>query len=237
MNKTHLKQQIQNGVLEKIRDGKVHMRPRIYFVARFALTILIAVFALVISAFVISFVFFSVHESGEQFLLGFGSKGILTFLLLFPWMSLLLDLVTLFVLEWLLQGFRFAYRISLLTIFLGIFACSTVLGILVNLTPFHGVLLNQADQGALPIIGEMYESIRDSHASQGIFRGSIRSMQGNKIVLVHDDYDHDGDDGVHTIILPSNYPPLKVGDRVYVFGAPIDGVIQARGIQKLSTEQ
>ena len=237
MNKTHLELQIQNGVLEKIRAGQVHMRPRIYFVARLMLTLLVAILALVISALVVSFVFFSVHESGEQFLLGFGSRGILTFLLLFPWASLLLDIVTLLVLEWLLQSFKFGYRISLLAVFLGIFACSTILGILVTLTPLHSVLLNQADQGVLPVIGEMYESIRDSHADRGIFRGSIRSIQGNKIVLVHDDRDHDSDDGMQTIILPANYPPLNVGDRVYVFGSPSGGVIQAQGIKKLSPEQ
>ena len=237
MNKTHLELQIQNGVLEKIRAGQVRMRPRAYFIARLTLTVLVAVLALVISTFVISFVFFSLHESGERFLLGFGNKGILTFLLLFPWASLLLDIVVLFVLEWLLQSFKFGYRISLLMIFLGIFACSTILGILVTLTPLHGALLNQADQGLLPVLGEMYESIRDSHADRGIFRGSIRSIQGNKIVLVHDDRDHDSDDGIQTIILPSKYPSLKVGDRVYVFGSLSGGVIQAQGIKKLSPEQ
>lgn len=237
MNKTHLELQIQNGVLEKIREGRVRMRPRAFFVARLTITILVATLVLVISALVISFIFFSLHESGEQFLLGFGSNGIITFLLLFPWATLLLDIVALFVLEWLLQSFKFGYRVSLLSIFLGIFVCSTVLGFLVILTPLHRTLLNQADQGALPLIGEMYESIRDSHSDKGVFRGSIRSIQDNKIVLVHDDSDRDEDDGTRTIILPSQYPALNVGDRVYVFGTPVGEVIQARGIQKLSPEQ
>ena len=94
--------------------------------------------------------------------------------------------------------------------------------------------MDRADKDNLPFIGEMYESIRDSHVDQGVFKGTIRSMQGNKIVITHDDKDQDSDDGIRTIIVPSNSPPLQIGDRVYVFGDSLNGVIETRGIEKLS---
>jgi len=235
MNDNNIEQNIQNKVLEKIRGHKVAMRPKIYFVSRLILTILFTFLALIVSVFVISFVFFSIHESGEQFLLGFGNNGITTFLSLFPWQFFLLDISILLVLEWLLQGFKLAYRISFLVVFLAIFVTSTFLGLLVNFTPIHGILLDQADKGILPVVGEIYESIHDSHADKGIFRGTIMSINNNEIVLRHDDKDQDADDGTWTIVLPSNYPPLMVGDQVYVFAYPPSstGVITARGIQKL----
>jgi hypothetical protein len=237
MNKDNLEQNIQKNVLEKIRRGRVHIRPKAYFIARLGFTIFITLLALIISAFVVSFVAFTVHESGEQFLLGFGWQGVLTFFLLFPWVSLLLDIAILFFLEWLLQGFKLGYRISLLTIFIGIFACSSVFGIVISFTPLHQVLLDKADKGTLPIIGEIYESVRDSHTGQGVFKGTITSMQGNKIVIFHDDKDHDEDDGTRTVVLPQSYPPLHVGDRVYVFGSFSNGEITARGVNMLSPNQ
>ena len=53
------------------------MRPRIYFLARVALLVLLAIGALALAMFILSFAFFSIHESGEQFLLGFGQHGLL----------------------------------------------------------------------------------------------------------------------------------------------------------------
>jgi hypothetical protein len=114
--------------------------------------------ALLISISVVSFVFFSIHESGEQFLLGFGKKGIITFLSLFPWSALVLDVLLLLFLQWILQGFRFGHRFSLLSLFLGVFLFSSVLGGAVALTPFHAMLLEQADHGELPVVGEFHDA-------------------------------------------------------------------------------
>jgi len=238
MNDKIIEQNIQLKVLEKLKSGNVRMRPKLYFIFRLLIISLVVFIALGVSAFVMSFAFFSVHESGEQFLLGFGVRGIITFLLLFPWLSILLDISIFFLLEWLLRRFRFAYRVSLLSVFVGILTLSIILGITVNLTPLHGILLNQAENGGLPVIGKLYESIRDSHSDKGVFRGTISLIQGSTIMIIHNDKDHDDDDGTHIVILPSGgHPALQVGDRVYVYGISANGAIEARGIQKLAPEQ
>src|ERR1035437_5212484 len=108
---------IENNVLEKIRQGDIRMRPRIYFVARIVAVIFVAIFALVVSVFVLSFAFFSVHESGELFLLGFGSRGLLTFFSLFPWFTLIVAVGLLFLFELLSRLFIFNYRQPILKIF------------------------------------------------------------------------------------------------------------------------
>jgi hypothetical protein len=237
MNEKNLEKKIQHSVLEKIRGGKIRVHSRAHFIVHLTITIFLTLLALILSALVISFVFFSVHESGEQFLLGFGGSGILTFLLLFPWGFLLLDIIILLLLEWFLQSFKLVYRVSLLTVFLGVFVLSAFLGLIINLTPLHVTLLQEADKGVLPIIDEIYESIRDSHQDKGVFRGTITSVLENEITITHDDNDHDADDGTWNVILPPNYPSLKIGDRVYVFGLATSSVIQARGIKILSTGQ
>ena len=54
---------INNEVLERIKSGKAHMHPRAYFVAQIIVTVAVAVLALALSAFVLSFIIFSIHES------------------------------------------------------------------------------------------------------------------------------------------------------------------------------
>ncbi len=220
-------------MLQKVRSGAVRARSQSYFVFRLAITILVALVALAVSVFVVSFILFSIHESGEQFLLGFGSRGILTFLSLFPWTLLALDVLILTLLEWLLQGWKIGYRVSLLSVFLAIFIASSLLGLAANFTPLHGSLLRMADRGELPIIGDTYESIHNSHSESGIFRGIVSAVQPDRITIRHDDKDSDKDEGTHIVILPPGSPAFEVGERVYVFGSMSDpSVIEAHGVGK-----
>jgi len=240
MNESGLEQKIRDTVLARIESGKAHMHPRAYFAARIVLTGAVVILALALSAFVLSFAVFSIHESGEQFLLGFGTKGIVTFLQLFPWLSLVADVALLFLLEWLLQSFKFGYRVSLLSIFIAMFLTSTVLALLINLTPAHMLLLDRADRGQLPVIGELYEGVRDSHQDQGVFRGTVVSSAGPTSTIMHNDGDHDTDDGIHEVITASSTDvdaPIKPGDRIYIFGTESGSEIHAEGIRHLSDDQ
>lgn len=233
MNKDNLEKNIQDTVMTKVRSGNVRVHSRAFFIARLVGTLVVAALAFVLSIFVVSFIFFSIHESGEQFLLGYGTAGVLTFLELFPWASLVLDIALLILLEWLLQGFKLGYRFSLLVIFIGIFGGSVLLGFLITLTPLHMILLGLADRGDLPLVGGVYESVHDSHAGHGVFNGVITSESGNQIVIVHQDKDHDGDDGVWNVTLPQGASSFQVGEQVYVFGELLNGVVVARGVQLL----
>lgn len=234
-----LQQRIRKNVIERIERGEVSMRSRAYFVVRVALAAAVALLVLVLSAYILSFVVFSIHESGEQFLLGFGARGILVFLALFPWLTLAVDIALIFFLEWLLQSFKFGYRSSLLALFGVAATFSVVVAALIGLTPAHGYLLKMADRGDLPIVGRLYRSIRDSHEDRGVFRGTITGIQGDRITIAHDDHDHDADDGTRIVILPEDYSTTTfgVGERVYVFGTPGSTTIQAYGVNRLSSDQ
>ena len=228
--------EIKAQVLEKIRTGEASMRPRIYFVARMAGLLTLSLVAFLLSVFVLSFAFFSIHESGEQFLLGFGGRGLLVFAALFPWWSLVVTLALLFLLEYVLRYFKFGYRISVLALFLGALVVIVIAGIVIALTPLHSVLLDSADQGALPILGPLYEEIHDSHQPQGVFRGVVSSLGENQFTLAHDDKDKDTDDGTSTVAVPAGFDvgALRVGEHVYVVGNVVQGVVQAYGIQEFS---
>ena len=226
---------LKTKVLEKIKSGGVHRRPRIYFVAQVALIAMLLVIALILSVFVMSFVIFSVCESGEQFLLGFGRQGIATFFLLFPWAPLLLDVFLLTAIEFLSRRFKFGYRVSVARLAATIFAFALFGSIVLDLTPLHSMLLGRADRDELPVVGEWYESIHASHRDQGVFRGVVTSINGNEFVIVCRDGDRDGDDGTWTVAAPPGFAmaSIRAGDVVYVAGNLMQGVVQAYGVQKL----
>jgi uncharacterized membrane protein len=226
---------IKTKVLEKISHGDVHRRSKAYFVAQIVLIVALLAVAFALSVFVLSFVIFSVRESGEQFLLGFGRQGIVTFFILFPWVALVLDTLLLVAIEWLSRSFKFGYRIPIARALLGVLALALLGGIIVDLTPLHGMLLSRADDNELPVVGEWYESIHESHKDQGVFRGVVTAAQGNGFTMTHDDGDHDADDGTWSVIVPAGFDvtAIAVGDGVYVAGNVVQGVVQAYGVQKL----
>src|ERR1035437_124356 len=232
MNKSS--EDIKNIVLKKIRQGNIHMRPRIYFIIQIILVIAVALVALIASTFVISFTFFSIHESGELFLLGFGIRGLFTFLSLFPRFTLLVTIILIFILEWLLRHFKFNYRVPILNMFLITLLTTLIIGLLVVATPIHTSLLDKADKGELPIIGELYENIHIPHENNGEFRGVIISIATSTITITHNDRDSDTDDGVRTVLVPQGFDVsrLHMGDRIYVAGSIASSTITAYGLSK-----
>lgn len=229
---------IKNTVLEKIRKGEVSMRPRAVFTARVIATAALALLTLLVSVFVLSFVIFSVHESGEQFLLGFGTRGIAVFASLFPWIPLLVAVVLLFALEALLRTFSFGYRVPLLRIFLWIILAAAAGTLLVGFTSVHSYLLDRANHDELPVLGPLYEQVHDAHAKHGFYRGTVAAFTADGFIIIHNDIDNDADEGQWTIVPPPSFATstLSVGERVYVAGRFTNGVVHAYGIQVLPSQ-
>lgn len=224
---------IKNKVLEKIKKGDIHIRPKIYFVVQVVLVISVGILAIIASAFVLSFAFFSIYQSGELFLLGFGLRGLMTFLGLFPWLILILAGLLVFIFEWLMRHFKFNYRLPILyTSIIAVFLIS-ILGLLISISPFHNNLLNQADRKELPFLGNLYENIRKPNEVKGEFKGVVVSISTSTLNITHDDLDNDTDDGTRTVNIPKGYDvqKLHIGDKVYVAGDESSDKINAYGLE------
>ena len=223
---------IQKSVLEKIRTGAVSMHSRVFFILRAVLVGIIALLVLAGALFVFSFSIFSVHASGVQFLLEFGERGLVTFVTLFPWTSLFLFAAFLVALEFLVRRYTSAYRFSLLRIFLWILVVGVTGGMLVGFTPLHTFLLSESDNDQLPILGAFYEQLHDSHIAQGVYRGDIISLSGSTFVIAHNATDRDSDEGSWVIAPPAGFDltTLSVGEKVYVAGQLMHGVVYAYGV-------
>lgn len=229
---------IQQKVLERIRAGEISMRPKLYFVARVVALALVALLALALAVFVLSFLFFSITESGEQFLLGFGRHGLMAFITLFPWGPFLIALALIVLLDVVVRYFKFGYRVSMLEIFLIALTVVVAAGVAINFTPLHRLLLESADRGELPLVGPLYEGLHAPHQDQGVYRGIISSIQSDQFVIVHDDGDRDTDDGTSTVTVPPGFDTsaLYVGERVYVGGKSVLDTVSAYGIQEFAPD-
>ena len=226
---------IQKSVLDKIRAGGVPMRSRSYFILRTVLVGLAGAVLLAGAFFALSFVFFSVHESGVRFLLEFGEQGLTAFITLFPWTSLLISLALLVILELLMRQFTPAYRFSLLRIFLWVLVIGVAGGTLLGFTPLHPLLLSAADNDQLPILGPLYEQVHDSHIDRGVYRGNVVSVAESYFIISHNDTDRDSDEGVWNVVPPEGFDlgTLSVGNKVYVAGRLQHGVVYAYGVRVL----
>ncbi|MBU6214533.1 hypothetical protein KGM48_01690 [Patescibacteria group bacterium] len=224
---------IQKKVLDKIRAGSVGMRSHAYFVARASLIGITAGLVLIFSLFVLSYVFFSIRESGTHLLLTFGAHGVATFAALFPWAFFILCLLLLFFLGEMIRRHTSAYRLSLIRLFGGILSGSIALSALIMLTPLHSSFLSAADHDRLPFLKSWYDQIHRSHTDRGIYRGTVVTVATSSFTIAHNETDPDSDEGTWTVEPPTNFNirALAVGEKVYVAGTAAAGTIRAFGIR------
>ncbi len=233
MNETHSQfNTLRDKILKKIESGEVRMTSKTYFMLRVALLIAVLFLIIAISSFVVSYILFAIHVSGKLLLLGFGLQGILVFLSTFPWGFLLIDIILLFVLEWLLRYFRFCYGRPLLYLALGIFSVTSIAGAGIYATSIHDSLFMQARDKKLPVIGGMYSGLQKTSHENGLFRGVVVEIEGNTIVMK--DFDHDTPENALFLVTvsPDMANVIQIGDVVFVAGTINKDKITAFGLKK-----
>ena len=226
---------IKSQVLQKIQEGKVHMKPKAYFMLNLILLIVVIILAMAISIFLVSYTLFNLYESGHLFLLGFGFKGLYQFLFDFPWLIMAGDALLIVFLDFLLKRFSFGYHKPIVFLFLGTFFIITLVGGVLDFTSFHQKLMYRAEDKNLPIFGSFYQNIRSSRKETGIFRGSVASIATSSFTMIHKEYDAGLDDPL-TIIAPAGVDLsmiMQIGDQVIVAGNIVNGEIEAYGIMDL----
>lgn len=226
--------ELEKKVLDTIRSGKIGMRSRTYFILR---TLLIGVGAasiLLLSLFVLSFIFFSLRESGIHFLLEFGSPGLALFFGLFPWPLLALSASLILATEVILRHTTTAYRFSAVRLFGSMLAGVAALGFLLLVTPLHPTLLSAADKDTLPLLKPWYAQVHIPHTEHGIYRGDILHLSTTTFMITYNDHDRDSDRGTWIIIPPPTFDltTLTPGEKVFVAGyLESSTTIQAFGIR------
>lgn len=230
---------MRERILEKIDSQELSMRPKIYFTLKVAALVLVALAVLAISIFIFNFILFSVRINSHDSLLGFGPRGIEAFLLFFPWVWLAFDIALISLLEWLLRGFRFGYKIPVLYLLLFIFVITTFTALAIDRgTDVNDRLLRRADRHELPFGGEFFEGARRPMPGSGVCICTITAIKGNVLSVLDT---RNGSSTSLTVVLPLNDPRatttlLIVGDTVFIAGDVEKGMIRAFGVRKVSPE-
>jgi len=236
-NKNQPQENSFKNILEKIENNELVLRPKIYF--RFKLLALIALIVIItiMSIFLSSFILFSLDASGHASLMSFGPSGWQVFFTLFPWKLFFIEIIFITLLEHLLRSFRFGYKIPVLYLFLGVITLMLISGVIVDQTPLHPKILQQADKEQLPPpFINLYKDVRKPPSNEsGIFRGTIEKTDNLSFIV---NLDNPKGRGTTTPVIV-NLPEIKVGggfisgDRVLIKGRLEEGYIKAIQIKKI----
>ncbi len=231
-NPQHQDSGIRARVLEKIKRGRVKMRPPWHFTLLAALGTTGGALAALTLLYLVSFIIFTARQSGIWFVPSFGFRGWYALLTSLPWLLVALAVLFAAGLERLVKHYPFAYRRPLLYSVLGIVLLAVAGGFLVSRTPLHSGLMRYAEHHPLPVAGRFYRSMRHRRLPH-VHRGRVASFTNMGFVL----RDFRGNT-VEIVITPRTRLPngrdFTVNDDIVVFGDRRDGRIQAFGIRKIS---
>jgi hypothetical protein len=227
----------KDRILERIRQGERPMRSKAYFVARIIALALVALAVLAISIFLANFILFGIRINSHDALLGFGPRGLLLFVRMFPWPLLIIDIGLIILLEWLLRKFRFGYKSPVLYLFIGIIALSASAGFLIDReTDVNDRLLNRADRHELPGFDDVFEGARHAPPpGTAACHCTITAINGN--ILQATGFEQ-GTTTLRTLIVRPEDPvlsTLNVGDTIFAIGDEDGATIHVFGI-KLDSE-
>ncbi len=123
---------ITESVMEKIHQGEVKMRPKMYFIIGSVLTFLGLVFSLATSVFLFGLIRFSIRSHG-----GMGSYRYQQILESFPLWVPILAVVTLFVGIWLLRQYDFSYKKNYPLIIITVVVAVIATGLFIDSVGLH----------------------------------------------------------------------------------------------------
>lgn len=230
----HTADSLKQKLLSEIKEGKVAMTPRMYFVLKMAALALLAGAIVFVTIFIWNFIFFSLRINGQDALLGFGPRGFQAFMVFFPWHFLLLDIGLILVLQQLIKEFRFGYRVPALAFIAALIAFAGLVGFALDRGTTVNDRLHEGRGHLPPPVRGLYEGARRPlPTGSGICRCTVLSIDGNTITVE----DTRNATTTLTVILPEDdrratTTGIQVGDVIFIAGEEEDGVIHAFGVRK-----
>lgn len=219
--------------MRNISAGEIHMRPRWHFVLLGTLSALGVLFGLAVTAYVVSFMVFVLRINGVLMAPRFGMRGIVPFLLSFPWTLLIIGALLIAIVEVLVRKFSFSYRKPVIYSVIGVVALSLVGSVVVAELGIHQRAYRTAEGSRVPGISRMY---------QGYAQQRMQHIHVGEITEVVSPGFHIQNPRGHilTIIVTASTTlpqvQLNVGDTIAVLGERVDDTVSAIGIQYIADD-
>ena len=148
---------IGETITEKIREGKIKMKSKAYFILRTLLLSASIIILLLFLVYLLSFIIFELRISGIWFLSQFGLSGIRMLLSSLPWFLIIISITMIVLLEFFAEKVEFVYKQPALYSLLGIIAVTITASFFIGTSPLHQTLLQAAEEGRLPLVGAFYQ--------------------------------------------------------------------------------
>jgi hypothetical protein len=129
---------ISDDVMSKIRQGKITMRPKVYFVIGSVFTFAGLVLSILTSVFLIGLLRFSIRAHGPM-----GEYRLEELLSHFSWWGPISALFGLVLGIWLLRRYDFSYKINYKILVVGFVSAIIVAGIVLDLTGLNDILFKK----------------------------------------------------------------------------------------------
>jgi hypothetical protein len=228
------KPSIANKVIHQIKDDKIKMRPKIYFLLKTLAIALGIFFAALFILYLISFIIFALRASGVWYLPCFGLRGIGASFLLLPWLLIAISVILIVILEILVKHFAFAYRKPVLYSILFVVIFALFGSFMVDRAGLQSGLFKRAEQGNLPFAGEFYRDLGKAK-NKDARRGIVSEITDNGFLIKTRN-----NDALEIIVTPETRFPfdeeIKENDTIIVFGKRDNGSVQAIGIRKVDDD-
>lgn len=225
---------IKEDILQKIKAGKIKMKPKIFFVAKTGFFMLLFLALLLFTVYLVSFIVFMMRASGLWFLPGFGLEGFRILFGALPWVLILLSLGLIVFSEFFAEHFAFVYKRPMIYSLSGIVLIVVILSMITALTPIHAGIFQKVSESNFPLVKPFYEqasNIRPENMHTGII-SEINELDFNIQTL----------NGQNFKVIPCKNGKgktpkiLSLGERVVIIGPVKNNIIDCFDILKIADD-
>lgn len=175
----------QQDILKKIKTGEVDMKPRWHFILKSLLLVFSVITAVLVVVYLLSFVIFTLRQSGVGFTLLYGFRGISMFVMSSPWLLIASAGAAVVVLQVLVHKYSFSYRQPLLYTIIGVVFLMLIGSYVIEQTSLHQRMQGFAKQHEVPVFGSMYRNAAENRP-KNIVRGTIVELNQTGFVIESD---------------------------------------------------
>lgn len=151
---------IQENIIDSIKSGKVHMKPRWYFVLKFILHILLLVVVFFASIYLLSFIGLVLHEKELFNIFDLSPKGLKVLMSSIPWIIVMLSVCLFIVLYVLVKDYSFVYRKPLAYSFFGLIMFVVLVGFIIHVFDVNFKFARMGEDQRPPLLGPMHKYYR-----------------------------------------------------------------------------
>ena len=234
---------LKEKLLNKIKEGKVKMKPKAFFVFKMVFASLGIFFFALFLLGLMSFASFIFKANGFGLFGRFGFWGMQRVFFALPWLIILLCLLLLLIFETIAKKIAFVWKKPLVYSFLVIILLSLLFCFILSGVNLHPRLFFRAQRGELPLMGGLYRNLpcqdpRQIHFGKLLAKTeagfSLETEAGEILeITLNENTRFKFEEKVE---VGEELAFIFEGDNIAVVGEKDDGQIEAFGIIKLPVD-